>query len=135
MRWTVSCSVNRAVLQMLKREEIQGQELPLAIITSRQGNSSCLTSCPKSRTHHRALKSRGLSHCVRRTQKSGTQRHTGADTKWQRSLKHSRALCLSLKASARGSGPALLLLTHRSQTSQGFPLHPFQVSFSKLCLV
>lgn len=74
-----SCSGNKSVLEMLKVEEVQGQEFPLAIITLRQGNSSYLTSLPRCRTHHRALKSRGLCHCVRWTQKSGNQRHTGAD--------------------------------------------------------
>lgn len=45
-----------------------------------------------------------------------------------------KALCLSLKVSVRGCGPALLLLTQHPQTSQSFPLCPFQVLFSKLCL-
>lgn len=55
----ISWSGNRAVLEMLKGKEAQRQEFPSAIITFRQGNSGCLTSPPKSRTHHRALKSRG----------------------------------------------------------------------------
>lgn len=50
----ISCSGNTAVLEMLKEEEIQGWELPLAIIIFRQGNSSCLSCLPKSRTHHQA---------------------------------------------------------------------------------
>jgi len=39
----------------------------------------------------------------------------------------SQMLCLSSKARASGSGPALLLLTRLSQSSQGFHLHLFLV--------
>lgn len=39
----ISCSGNTAVLEMLKEEEVQGWELPLAVTIFRQGNSGCLT--------------------------------------------------------------------------------------------
>lgn len=48
---------------------------------------------------------------------------------------HSHTFCLSLKVSGRGSGPALLLFTCISQTSQGFLLCPSLVALSKMYFV
>lgn len=79
-------------------------------------------------------KQAGVCHTVSAWHKKVGQRQTGADLQCQRPEMHWNMLCVFLKASTRESGPALFLLTHISQTSQGSSLCPSLVPPTKLCL-